>query len=177
MMNIRWYWIAAVILGISASSSYGARVVECVDSQGDVSFRDHCPPGMTAKDQREYGRRGAAESENNDLQAIAEANPITLYAVPDCEVCDVARNFLEKRGLPYTEKNVEASAEVQDELKEKAGQLAIPVIVIGERVIRGYDRLALGDAITSAGYPNNQDATPQAGSAPAGNENVEGSGQ
>jgi glutaredoxin len=177
MMNGKRYWMGAVVLAISASTGYAARVVQCVDGQGNVSFRDHCPPGMTAKEERQYGHRTGEDRNKKDLQAIADASPITLYAVPDCEVCDVARNFLEKRGLPYTEKNVQANTEVQEELKEKAGQLAIPVIVVGERVVRGYDRLVLTEAITSAGYPNNEAAPAQQEAAPTSNENTEGAAE
>ena len=77
---------------------------------------------------------------------------MVLYSVPVCDACDLVRNLLTRHGVPYTEKNAEKDREVQAELKEKAGQLAVPVLMVGERAIPGYSSGVIRNELTSAGY-------------------------
>jgi glutaredoxin len=126
-------------------------VVECVDADGNTSFRDQCPPGSSQKGKKEIS--GLGGNDGPDLSAVAAANPITLYTVPDCDACDLTRNALSGRDLPFTEKNVQDNAEMQEELKTATGGLTVPGIVIGDKVLTGYSRDAIDSALNGAGYP------------------------
>lgn len=52
----------------------------------------------------------------------------------------MAKEFLSSRGGPFTAKNVEEDATARDELVAKTGRLAVPVILVGDEVIVGFDR-------------------------------------
>jgi glutaredoxin len=70
-----------------------------------------------------------------------------------CGSCDLARIYLEKRKVPFTEKNIENNPELQQELKKKAGSLSAPTIMVGEKVMNGYLESLLGGELDAAGYP------------------------
>ncbi len=132
-------------------------VVECVDAEGNSSFRSACPPGTTKKGEKHL--RGTRAPEEPGMEEIAAANPITLYSVPDCDACDLVRNALAGRGIPFTETDVQDNAERQEELKAATGGLTVPALKIGERVLTGYSRDAIDGALEQAGYPLSGNAT------------------
>lgn len=140
--------LLALLVGTGAAA---LTVVECVDAAGNSSFRDKCPPGTTKKGERRL--HGVGGSDEPSVEEIAEAHPITLYSVPDCDACDLVRQMLSSRSLPFTEKDVQDNAEMQDELKSVTGGLTVPATAIGETVSTGYSRSALENALRAAGYP------------------------
>ncbi|MEQ8233282.1 MAG: glutaredoxin family protein [Gammaproteobacteria bacterium] len=141
-------------------------VVECIDGDGNVSFRDRCPPGMTKQGEKQL--RGVGGDEAPSIDTIAAANPVTLYVVPQCDACDLVRNALDGYEIPFTVKDVQDDAAAQEELKGRSGGLTVPTTLIGERVLTGYSRDAIDGALRQAGYPVGvQDAAAPAGAAPA----------
>jgi glutaredoxin len=86
-------------------------------------------------------------------EEIAKSHPVTLYTVPECDACDLVRNQLKEREIPYTEKDVSEDVELQTELMEAAGSVTVPTVMLGETVLKGYQRAALETGLTEAGYP------------------------
>lgn len=125
-------------------------VVECVEPDGSVTFRDSCPPETTVKGVREL--RGVGPAGPN-VAAAAAAFPIVVYTVPDCDACDLVRNALAGRNFPFREIDVQDDAARQEELRSRTGGLTVPGILIGDQVLTGYSRDALDDALARAGYP------------------------
>jgi len=54
--------------------------------------------------------------------------------------CRAAKEFLSSRGIAFTDVDVTASPEARAELVRRTGQLGVPVIVVGEEVVVGFDR-------------------------------------
>jgi glutaredoxin len=77
-----------------------------------------------------------------------------------CGSCDLARLYLEKRKVPFTEKNLDNNPETQQELKKKSGSLSAPTITIGEKVMNGYLESLLEGELDAAGYPKIGGAAP-----------------
>ncbi len=44
------------------------------------------------------------------------------------------------------------SIELQDKVKQLAGELKVPVLLVGEKVIIGYNRTAMTQLLTEAGH-------------------------
>ncbi len=55
---------------------------------------------------------------------------VTVYSATWCAFCHAAKEYLDKLGVKYTDKDVEASAANLDEAVTKSGQRGIPVIDI-----------------------------------------------
>jgi glutaredoxin 3 len=66
--------------------------------------------------------------------------PITIYSADWCAFCHAAKDYLDKKGVQYVEKNVESDPTFAQEAVDKSGQMGIPVIDIDGTVIIGFDR-------------------------------------
>lgn len=88
-------------------------------------------------------------------QRAAQQFPVTLYTGKDCgNLCSDARSYLQKRGVPYTEKVV-STPEMVNELKKVANTAAIPVLLVGRAALNGFSESSWGSQLDAAGYPNN----------------------
>lgn len=143
---------------VAVNVSAAVTVVECVDDAGSTSFRDKCPPGSTKAGDKVL--LGVAAKKLKSAREIAADNPIVLYSVPNCDACDLVRNGLTTRAAPFNEKNVQDDAAGQSELKGKTGNLTVPSVLIGATVLTGYNRSALDSALSQAGYPAPDAASP-----------------
>lgn len=74
---------------------------------------------------------------------------ITVYSTSWCAFCHTEMQWLDKLGIPYIAKDVEADKDAYDELLEKNGgnYTGVPVTDIAGDIILGFDRPKLQDAI------------------------------
>ena len=66
--------------------------------------------------------------------------PITIYSADWCAFCHAAKDYLDKRGIPYIDKDVESDPSIAQEAVDKSGQTGIPVIDVDGQIIIGFDR-------------------------------------
>ncbi|AFS77210.1 glutaredoxin [Gottschalkia acidurici 9a] len=64
---------------------------------------------------------------------------VTIYTSNTCPHCVTAKEYLKEKGVEYTEKNVQTDPEARKELIQK-GYMGVPVIVVGEEEIQGFDK-------------------------------------
>ena len=65
---------------------------------------------------------------------------IVIYTTPDCPFCTMAKEFFQEHRLPYEEKDVLSDRAAREEMVQKSGQLGVPVILVDDVVIVGFDR-------------------------------------
>ena len=65
---------------------------------------------------------------------------VTIYSTPTCHFCHMAKDFLNEKGVPFTDFNVAADAAKRQEMVQLTGQLGVPVIVVNDSIIVGFDR-------------------------------------
>ncbi len=65
---------------------------------------------------------------------------VSIYSTPTCHFCQMAKDFLKENNIAYTEFNVAQDLEKRQEMIQRSGQMGVPVIVVGEEVIVGFDR-------------------------------------
>lgn len=144
-------WIG-VCLTLLAGKTGAVTIYECVDAEGNRSFQQQpCPPDTASADTRQI-YTGPRES-GPDMAAITASAPVVFYSVPTCEACDLTRNYLNERGIPFREKNVIDDIDLQEELMAKTGELSVPVVFVGNKQISGYNRALLENELDAAGYP------------------------
>lgn len=64
--------------------------------------------------------------------------PIRMYTTPWCGDCRRAKRFLDERGVPYEEVDIErdpAAAELVMKLNE--GMRKVPTLLVGDKVVSG----------------------------------------
>jgi len=65
---------------------------------------------------------------------------VTIYSTPTCHFCYLAKDFFTANGIVYAEHNVGSDLEKRKEMIEKSGQMGVPVIIIGNELIVGFDK-------------------------------------
>lgn len=65
---------------------------------------------------------------------------VIVYSATWCAFCHAAKDYLDKKGVKYTDKDVEKDPAAGMEAVDKSGQRGIPVIDIDGTVILGFDR-------------------------------------
>ncbi|HSX08240.1 MAG TPA: glutaredoxin domain-containing protein [Candidatus Saccharimonadales bacterium] len=72
---------------------------------------------------------------------------VTIYSADWCAFCHAAKQYLDKLGVKYTEKNVEEDPAFAQEAVEKSSQMGIPVLDIDGTIIVGFDRPKIDAAL------------------------------
>ena len=72
---------------------------------------------------------------------------VTIYTTPSCVYCKMAKSFFQENHVTYEEKNVATDAVARNEMIEKSGQMGVPVIVVDEKIIIGFDQPRLKEAL------------------------------
>jgi len=65
---------------------------------------------------------------------------VTIYSTPSCHFCHMAKEFFKEKNIPYTEFDVASNAEKRKELIEKSGQMGVPVIIIDNDMVIGFNK-------------------------------------
>lgn len=65
---------------------------------------------------------------------------VTIYSTPTCHFCHMAKEFFKEKNVSYTEHDVATDLSRRKEMVEKSGQMGVPVIIIGEEIIVGFDK-------------------------------------
>lgn len=81
---------------------------------------------------------------------MSTATPqITIYSTSWCAFCHTEMQWLDKLGIPYVAKDVEADKDAYDELLKKNGGnfSGVPVTDIAGDIVLGFDRPKIQDAI------------------------------
>lgn len=75
------------------------------------------------------------------------AKKVSVYSTPSCHYCEVAKQFLKQKGIPFREIDVAADDKAANEMVEKSGQMSVPVIEVDGEIIIGFNRSALEKAL------------------------------
>lgn len=75
---------------------------------------------------------------------------IIIYTTPTCSWCGQLKAWLKKKRLAFEDRDVTEEEKYCDELIEKSGQMAVPVIDIEGKILIGFDEKVLEKAIETA---------------------------
>ena len=72
---------------------------------------------------------------------------VTIYSTPTCHFCHAAKEFFDANKIAYTDYNVASDIEKRKEMVQKSGQMGVPVILVGDQLIVGYDEERLRELL------------------------------
>lgn len=154
--------IAIGLLAVSLAAS--AETYRWVDAAGRVIISDSPPPGSARDVSKAKNLAPNPEGLTYSVRKAVESFPVTLYTSADCLTeCKQARDLLNGRGVPFTEKMVQSS-ETLEELKLLVGDAFVPSAKIGRQSVRGFQASSYDNLLDLAGYPK----TAPPGSKPSG---------
>jgi glutaredoxin 3 len=68
--------------------------------------------------------------------------PVTIYTTLLCPYCQMAKQLLERKNVPFSEIDVTGKSDVREAMRRKAGgRNSVPQIWIGSQHVGGYDDL------------------------------------
>ena len=73
---------------------------------------------------------------------------VTVYSTPTCGYCRMAKNYLKEKNVAFTEYNVATNSEKAQEMVRKSGQMGVPVLDVNGKIIIGFDRSAIDQALS-----------------------------
>lgn len=65
---------------------------------------------------------------------------VTIYSTPSCHFCHMAKEYFKANNVAYTEYNVASDIEKRKEMIESSGQMGVPVIIIENDLIVGFNK-------------------------------------
>jgi glutaredoxin 3 len=71
-----------------------------------------------------------------------------VYSTPTCPYCTMIKGYLESKGVKYQEYDVSVDKQRAREMIGKSGQMGVPVTDINGRIIVGFDRVAIDEALS-----------------------------
>lgn len=74
---------------------------------------------------------------------------VKIYSTTWCVYCRMAKEYLEKLGVPFLEINIEHDQKAAEYIMGKSHSAGVPQIEIGEEVILGFDRPRIDAALRS----------------------------
>jgi glutaredoxin len=147
--------LLAAVLACAACAAGAQQLYRWTDENGRTHMTD-TPPPPGAKNVRRInaGAGGAAQKPAPvGLERPMKDFPVTLYSSINCaDPCASARELLNKRGVPFTEVQVNDEERLAD-LKKLSPAGEVPLLKVGTSVSVGFQRSAYDALLDSAGYP------------------------
>ena len=72
---------------------------------------------------------------------------VTVYSSPTCGFCHMAMDYLEQKGIAYTEKDISVDNDALQFVLDKVGQAVTPIITIDDTIIVGFDRPKINEVL------------------------------
>jgi hypothetical protein len=133
---------------------HAAELYRSIDKDGKVHYSDSPLEGS-----EDYERLRLAKEPIPDENLPYESKrarenfPVTLYTFPDCgSACQLARDMLNKRGIPFTEKSLTSKQDI-DAFRKDSGDSNFPAATVGKTWLKGFQNEQWNSELDFAGYP------------------------
>ena len=68
---------------------------------------------------------------------------VVVYSIPTCPICKKAKEYLSQKGIQYIDYDVSKDKEKLKEMLEKTGQMGVPVILVNDEFMIGFNKSKL----------------------------------
>lgn len=72
---------------------------------------------------------------------------VKVYSTPTCPYCKMAKQFLDENKIEYENIDVSTDQEAAKHMIDKSGQMGVPVIMIDEKPIVGFNKEEIKKAL------------------------------
>lgn len=151
-MRKRLLWAGLIALVCGSTQADG--LYRWVDKSGKVHYGDAPAADATDVEKKRFG--AAPTVDINDLPYAtrrAKQNfPVALYTAENCgDPCKQAREFLNKRDIPFTEHSLRTTEDLNS-FKQLSGSDAVPTLALGKTWFKGFQAEQWGGGLDIAGY-------------------------
>jgi glutaredoxin len=145
-------WMIVLVATAIALPAYA--MYKVVGPDGKVTYTD-VPPTTVGSRVVPMGGRTAPVPEVSlplDLRQAVSRYPVTLYTATNCAPCDMGRRWLRERGVPFSEKTVTSSEDVES-FTRLTGGAELPALAVGPQMMKGMSQDQWASFVDAAGYP------------------------
>jgi glutaredoxin 3 len=72
---------------------------------------------------------------------------VSIYSTPSCTYCKSAKEFFAENNVQFQEYNVADDMVRRQEMIERSGQMGVPVIIIDQNIVVGYNKTKLTELL------------------------------
>lgn len=148
-MKARLFLLVTLLAAAAHAQTY-----RWVDKDGKVHYGDRPPATAGQVQQRTAGAPAADKTLPYSVQQAVANFPVTLHVSADCgDGCKEGRDYLNSRGIPFSEKNVASNEEVDALKKLSGGEAVVPFLTVGAKTAKGWLKDDWQRLLDAAGYP------------------------
>ncbi|MEN4012596.1 MAG: glutaredoxin domain-containing protein [Bellilinea sp.] len=68
---------------------------------------------------------------------------VIVFTTPTCTYCNLAKRYLRDKGIRFKEVDVSRDSAAARDMVKRSGQMGVPVLDIGGKIVVGFDRLKI----------------------------------
>ncbi|MCB0102668.1 MAG: NrdH-redoxin [Anaerolineales bacterium] len=65
---------------------------------------------------------------------------VVVFSTPTCSFCTMAKSYFREKGIKFTDIDVSRDQAAARDMVRRSGQMGVPVIDIGGKIIVGFNR-------------------------------------
>lgn len=143
------------VAGCLSACSAMAQQYKVTGPDGRVTYTDR--PPVTQNNRVQPLTAAGLPAPQQALPAVlrdaASRYPVTIYTASDCSACDMGRNYLRQRGIPFTETTVNSAEDGTAFRQRFTGSGSVPLLTVGAQRLESFDQAAWSGYLDAAGYP------------------------
>jgi hypothetical protein len=147
-------FFVASILALASIGAQADTLFRWVDKEGKVHYGEKPAEDASAVVQKKFATPTVTNEDllSYETRRARESFPVILYVGERCgEPCVQARDYLNKRGIPFSEKFLANDEEIAA-FKSLSGMQALPSVAIGKSYLQGFSESQWGSELDIAGY-------------------------
>ncbi len=144
-----------LLLLVSVSTQVTAgKLYKWVDADGNISYQD-TPPPNNAKvlEESTINSSGAVAAQTEPAEAV----PVVVYTVDDCDSCEMLLLRLRQLEVPFSEESL-LNKDIQAEILSIGEAIAAPALKVGNRYVNDFSDSTLVRTLQEAGVPTKVEA-------------------
>ncbi|HLF98718.1 MAG TPA: glutaredoxin domain-containing protein [Methylococcaceae bacterium] len=142
---------AALLALFACSLPAVAEIYRWTDPSGKVHYTERKPADRAGGEAESLqGSAGVSFVGGGNATGATPTVKVRMFMTRSCPYCKKAKAFLQKRGIPYEELDIEASSRAKAEY-DRLGGRGVPVILVGEQRLDGFDARSMERILAAAG--------------------------
>ncbi len=74
------------------------------------------------------------------MNEVKNQPKVLVFSTPTCSFCNMAKKYFCEKGVKFTDIDVSRDQAAARDMVRRSGQMGVPVIDIGGKIIVGFDR-------------------------------------
>ncbi len=80
------------------------------------------------------------------MQPVTQ-HKVIVFSTPTCSFCTAAKRYFKEKNIRFTDVDVSHDPAAAHDMQRKTGQMGVPVILINNKPIVGFDKLKINQLL------------------------------